>query len=150
MTKFYRVSCFEAIGGFVRQVMWDGIDNHRCRMHGWIACSWDEPELRFIHLRPMGSSQQGILTGRMRHGFGQYFMGTGFTYMLASAVSRSLEPPLLLGSGAMLWGWLRSALQRKPRYEDPAFRQFLRSYQWRALFFGKRRALEMLSARRLG
>src|SRR5262249_1691633 len=29
MTKFYRVSCFKAIGGFVREVMWDGIDCHR-------------------------------------------------------------------------------------------------------------------------
>ncbi|TNF57178.1 MAG: glycosyltransferase family 2 protein, partial [Burkholderiales bacterium] len=77
MTKFYRVTCFEKIGGFVREVMWDGIDNHRCRMHGWIACSWDEPELRFIHLRPMGSSQDSIYVGRMRHGYGQYFMGTG-------------------------------------------------------------------------
>jgi len=26
MTKFYRVDRFEAIGGFVREVMWDGID----------------------------------------------------------------------------------------------------------------------------
>ena len=54
MTKFYRVRCFQDIGGFVRQVMWDGIDNHRCRMLGWKACSWDEPDLRFVHLRPMG------------------------------------------------------------------------------------------------
>ena len=41
MTKFYRVSCFKEIGGFVRQVMWDGIDCHRARMLGWIAESVD-------------------------------------------------------------------------------------------------------------
>jgi len=76
MTKFYRVDCFKEIGGFVRAVMWDGIDCHRCRMLGWVACSWDDPELRFVHLRPMGSSQNSIYTGRMRHGFGQYFTGT--------------------------------------------------------------------------
>lgn len=141
MTKFYRVTCFQAIGGFVREVMWDGIDNHRCRMMGWIACSWDEPDLRFIHLRPMGSSQTGILTGRARHGYGQYFMGTGFLYMLASAVYRATEPPVVIGSAAMLWGWIRSALKGEKRYEDPAFRRYLRGYQWRALFLGKQRAL---------
>lgn len=141
MTKFYRVRCFQAIGGFVREVMWDGIDNHRCRMMGWIACSWDEPELRFVHLRPMGSSQAGILTGRMRHGFGQYFMGTGFMYMLASAVYRALEPPVVIGSAAMLWGWVKSALSGKARYDDPEFRRFLRRYQWRALLHGKSHAL---------
>ncbi len=145
MTKFYRVDRFEAIGGFVREVMWDGIDCHMCRMQGWIACSWDEPELRFVHLRPMGSSQQSIWVGRMRHGYGQYFMGTGLTFMLASAVYRLAEPPVVLGSVAMFWGWLKSALQRKPRYDDPEFRRFLRRYQRRALRVGKRRAAEELT-----
>jgi len=145
MTKFYRVSCFQAIGGFVREVMWDGIDCHRCRMKGWVACSWNEPELRFIHLRPMGSSQQGIYTGRMRHGYGQYFMGTGFLFMAASALSRANQRPYVLGSLAMLWGWVKSALQRKPRYEDAEFRAFLRRYQARALQVGKRRAIDELS-----
>ena len=140
MTKFYRVGCFQGIGGFVREVMWDGIDCHRCRMQGWIVRSWDEPELRFIHLRPMGSSQKGVLTGRMRHGFGQYFMGTGFVYMLANALNRINEKPVLLGSLAMIWGWLKSALRREPRYGDAAFRRFLRRYQWRALLVGKKRA----------
>ena len=142
MTKFYRMSCFKVIGGFVREVMWDGIDCHQCRMHGWIACSWDEPELRFVHLRPMGSSQQGIYVGRMRHGYGQYFMGTGFLYMAASAFYRMGERPYVLGSLAMLWGWLKSALQNKPRYGNPEFRRYLRRYQRRALLLGKKRALD--------
>lgn len=140
MTKFYRVSCFKAIGGFVREVMWDGIDCHRCRMMGWEACSWNEPDLRFVHLRPMGSSQQGVYTGRKRHGYGQYFMGTGFFYMAASALSRVNQHPYLLGSVAMLWGWVESAIKGKPRYADPVFRAFLRRYQWRSLLVGKQRA----------
>lgn len=142
MTKFYRVACFREIGGFVREVMWDGIDCHRCRMNGWMACSWDDPELRFVHLRPMGSSQQNVYVGRMRHGYGQYFMGTGFMYMLASALFRIAEKPYVLGSLAMLWGWLRSALGKLPRYSDPEFRRFLRRYQWRALLLGKKSAIE--------
>lgn len=142
MTKFYRISCFKEIGGFVREVMWDGIDCHRCRMMGWIACSWDEPELRFVHLRPMGSSQQSIYVGRMRHGYGQYFMGTGFLFILASAVNHITEKPYILGSLAMLWGWIKSALQNKPRYEDRQFREFLARYQRRALLKGKQAAIE--------
>lgn len=143
MTKFYRMACFKDIGGFVREVMWDGIDCHTCRMKGWIACSWDEPDLRFVHLRPMGSSQQSIYKGRMRHGFGQYFMGTGFLYMLASALFRLNEKPYVVGSLAMLWGWLSSALQGMRRYENPAFRAFLRRYHRRVLWNGKKRAIEM-------
>jgi biofilm PGA synthesis N-glycosyltransferase PgaC len=148
MTKFYRVSCFMAIGGFIRQVMWDGIDCHRCRMHGWIACSWDEPELRFVHLRPMGSSDQNVYIGRMRHGFGQYFMGTGLLFITASALSRLNQKPYVVGSLAMLWGWLKSALARRPRYQDAEFRRFLRRYQWRVLWVGKKRALDELQRER--
>jgi hypothetical protein len=143
-SKFYRMSCFRELGGFVREVMWDGIDGHRCRQRGWIACSWDEPALRFVHLRPMGSSQHNILAGRKRHGYGQYFMGTGFLYMLANAANRLNERPYVIGSLAMLWGWLDAALRRKPRYGDTSFRRFLRRYQWRALLVGKQRALEEL------
>jgi glycosyltransferase involved in cell wall biosynthesis len=62
MTKFYRRSCFEDIGGFIPEVMWDAIDCHKARQLGWRAVSWDEPDLRFEHLRPMGSSQTSIYT----------------------------------------------------------------------------------------
>ncbi|MDD3935994.1 glycosyltransferase family 2 protein [Rhodoferax sp.] len=142
MTKFYRVERFQAIGGFVREVMWDGIDCHRCRMLGWKALSWDEPDLRFVHLRPMGSSQVGIYTGRMRHGYGQYFMGSSLWWMLATAVFRVTEKPYVLGGLAILWGWINGALQGKPRYDDPAFRKFLQGYQMNALLYGKRKAIE--------
>jgi biofilm PGA synthesis N-glycosyltransferase PgaC len=144
MTKFYRIPCFQAIGGFEHTVMWDGIDCHRCRMKGWIACSWDDAEIRFVHLRPMGSSQDSIYVGRMRHGAGQYYMGTGFLYLAASALSRISEPPYILGSVAMLWGWLKAALRRDPRYPDPEFGRFLRRYQRRVLLKGKEHALEQM------
>ena len=143
-SKFYRTERFKAIGGFVREVMWDGIDCHLCRMRGWTAFSCDEPDLRFIHLRPMGSSQKGILTGRMRHGYGQYFMGTGFCYLAASALARFNQRPYVLGSLAMIWGWLKSAMRGLPRYGNPEFRTYLRKYQRLVLFGGKRYALATL------
>jgi hypothetical protein len=146
MVKFYRVNAFQQIGGFVRAVMWDGIDGHRCRMLGWRARSSDDPKLRFIHLRPMGTSHKSWWTGRARHGRGQYFMGTSPIYMLASAVYRMSRPPRIVGGIAMLWGYLSSALAGSPRYEDPQFRRFLRRYQWSCLLLGKPRATRKLEA----
>jgi biofilm PGA synthesis N-glycosyltransferase PgaC len=142
MTKFYRVTCFKEIGGFVREVGWDGIDGHKCRMRGWTAISWDVPELRFVHLRVMGASHKGIYTGRFRQGYGQYYMGTGFWFLAASVLSRLNQKPYVLGQLTVLWGWIWSALQGKPRYNDPEFRRFLRGYQRRALLVGKKRATE--------
>jgi poly-beta-1,6-N-acetyl-D-glucosamine synthase len=144
MTKFYRVECFQDIGGFVCEVMWDCIDCHHCRMRGWIACASDgNPDLRFVHLRPEGSSDKGILTGRMRHGYGQYFMGTGLGYMTISAVYRAMVPPLIIGGLAMWWGYVRSALTGAKRYPDAGFRTFLRQFQRRCLIYGKKRATKM-------
>jgi poly-beta-1,6-N-acetyl-D-glucosamine synthase len=148
MTKFYRVACFEEIGGFVRQVMWDGIDCHRARMLGWIAESVDDEPFRFVHLRPQGASQKGIWTGRLRAGFGQYFMGTSPLYYLVAAISRLPAHPAAIGSAAMLWGYFRSWLKGLPRYDDPEFRRFLRSYQHACLRMGKRAATARVNAER--
>jgi biofilm PGA synthesis N-glycosyltransferase PgaC len=127
-------------------VMWDGIDCHRARMLGWIAESVDDPDLRFLHLRPMGSSQKGIWTGRVRSGFGQYFMGTSPLYYLAVAVYRVPKHPVLYGSLGMLWGYLSSAVKRAPRYEEPGFRTFLRRYQHACLSMGKKAATAKVNA----
>ncbi len=150
MAKFYRVACFRQIGGFVRELMWDGIDSHRCRQLGWIAASYDDPEIRFVHLRPMGTSHRSWWRGRVRHGFGQYFMGTTPAFMLASATYRMTRPPLLVGGVAMLWGYFGSLAKRAPRYDGPEFRRFLREYQWACLVKGKTRALRELDARQAG
>jgi len=144
-SKFYRRECFKQIGGFVRQVMWDGIDGHRCRQLGWIAKSLDIPELRFTHLRPMGSSQKNIITGRVRHGFGQYFMGTGFIYMLVSSIYRMTKYPYVVGGFAMLWGYVKSAIQRAERFDDHELAIFVRRYQWACLMKGKEAATHALN-----
>jgi poly-beta-1,6-N-acetyl-D-glucosamine synthase len=144
-SKFYRTRCFREIGGFVRAVMWDGIDCHRSRMLGWMAESVDEPPLRFLHLRPMGSSQTSLWAGRVRTGEGQYFMGTSPVFLMASALYRLFKHPLVYGSVAMCWGYASSAVRRAPRYDDPAFRRFLRRYQRDCLLHGKRSATRRLN-----
>ncbi|MBS0197391.1 MAG: glycosyltransferase family 2 protein [Planctomycetes bacterium] len=146
-SKFYRVACFKQIGGFVRQVMWDGIDCHRARMLGWQVGSTPEPEARFIHLRPMGSSHGNIWKGRKRHGFGQWFMGTGLLFMTASAIYRLPRQPVFVGSLAIYLGYLESMMKRLPRYGDAGFRRFLRRYQLESLVLGKNRAAARAEAR---
>lgn len=150
MTKLWRRTCFEAIGGVVREVMWDAIDCHKARQLGWKAISWDEPDLRFEHLRPMGSSQTSIYTGRRRHGFGQYFMGADPLYFIATAVFRALEPPFVLGGISMLQGYFGAMLRRDRQLDDPELRAFIRRYQRRILFKGRARAMAETEAARAG
>jgi poly-beta-1,6-N-acetyl-D-glucosamine synthase len=141
MTKFWRRECFEEIGGLVPQVLWDGIDCYKARMLGWKACSLDEPELRFLHLRPMGSSDKSIVNGRIRLGTGQWMMGSSPLFVLASAAHRARHRPFVVGALATLYGWAKAGLSGQPRIADPEFRKHLRGYQWSFLMHGRRGAM---------
>ena len=147
MAKFYRVQAFRDIGGLVPELMWDGIDCHELRRKGWRAMSTADPAVAFEHLRPMGSSDRGVLRGRRRHGQGQWFMGSSLPFVLVSAVRRGLFPPAVTGSANLLWGYVWAAVRRAPRYADAAFRRDLRRYQREALVLGKRRAIARWEAR---
>jgi biofilm PGA synthesis N-glycosyltransferase PgaC len=141
MTKFYRREFFEDIGGLVKGLIWDGLDCYKGRMLGWRARSIDDPELRFIHLRPMGSSDRGVLTGRQRLGKGYWFIGASPLFLLASALYRLRHPPAVIGSLATLWGYGKAAAAREPRYGDPEFRRYLRRYHRTMLVRGRAAAV---------
>ncbi|ROP26747.1 glycosyltransferase family 2 protein [Pseudokineococcus lusitanus] len=142
MAKFYRREAYEDIGGFVPRLMWDGIDCHESRRRGWRSAAVPDDALAFEHLRPMGSSDRGVLRGRRRHGHGQYLMGSSPLFVLASAARRLADPPALLGSLNMLAGWAWAAVTRVERHGDQAFRSSLRRYQHESLVLGKHRATE--------
>ena len=131
--KLYRREAFERIGGFVRTVMWDGIDFHRARMEGYRTASLPEPELRIVHLRLMGSSDRNVFRGRLRWGRGQWYMGSAFPYILISGIFRMREKPYVIGGLLIVAGYLEAALRRSPRYEHPGFRRALHRWQYRRL-----------------
>jgi len=145
--KFYRAACFKDIGGFVRQISWDGIDGHMCRMKGWIASSVDEEDLRVEHLRPQGSSQKGVWTGRMRWGRGKYFMGSSLLYVTAVSVYRSFEYPFLIGGLGIFTGYVAALLKQFPQYDNKEYLRFFRRYELESLLRGKRRTLDRYNQR---
>ena len=137
-TNFYRRKCFEDVGGFVKQVMWDGIVFHRVRMEGWRTRSIYDEKLKIIDRRIMGSSHKSILFGRRRWGMGQYFMGTHPLYILVVGVYRSFERPFILGGINIVLGYFISMIKRIDRYEYPGFRKSLHAWQFERLKLGKR------------
>ncbi|WP_375454045.1 glycosyltransferase [uncultured Methylobacterium sp.] len=142
MTKFYRVSAWRLIGGFPTSIGWDGIDCHLCRMHGLKAVSFPDPDLNFIHLRPMGSSHVSLWHGRMRHGLGAWVMGTPPLFMLAATVYRMNKRPRVVGAVAMLCGYLKAWAGGVKRFDAPGYLAFVRDYQLRALVIGRGRSAE--------
>ena len=146
MTKVWRRTCFNDIGGIIRGVMWDAIDCHMARMKGWKAVSWDHPDLNFEHLRPMGSSEVSVHEGRRRHGRGQWFMGSDPLYFLATCVFRALEPPYVTGGLAMAQGYIGAWAKGAPQIENAELKRFIRAYQRQALLKGRARAVADIEA----
>ncbi len=137
--KFYRRACFQEIGGFVREVCWDGIDGHMCRMRGWVASSVDDPELRIVHLRQMGSSHLNLWHGRQRWGRGKHFMGSSPLYMAAVSLYRMAERPYLMSGLGILVGYVKARLEGARQLEDREYRELLRRFERDTLLFGKSR-----------
>ena len=140
--KFYRTACFKAIGGFVREVCWDGIDGHMCRLNGWVARSVNDPELRIIHLRQMGSSHVSLWNGRRRWGRGKHFMGSAPTYVAAVSLYRMAERPYFLSGLGILVGYIEATVKKAPRMQDQRYLAYLQRFERESLLFGKRRAAD--------
>jgi hypothetical protein len=75
-------------------------------------------------------------------------MGTSPLYYLVVVIYRLPFYPVLIGSTAMLWVYVRSWLTGLPRDDDLEFRSFLRSYQHAFLRMGKRAATSRFNAER--
>ena len=127
--KLYRWTAYCDIGGFVEEVMWDGIDVHTARMKGWETMSFEDDHARLIHHRLMGSSDRSVMRGRLRWGRGIYFMGYHPLYALASSIYRMREKPMVIGGILIFLGYMKAAAQRIPQYEDKAFRAYLQNWQ---------------------
>ncbi|BBB61145.1 glycosyl transferase family A [Undibacterium sp. KW1] len=127
--KLYRRTAFEEIGGFIEEVLWDGIDVHTARMKGWTTKSFLHPDAILMHHRLMGSSDKNVYRGRLRWGRGIWFMGYHPLYALASGIFRMREKPFVIGGLLIIAGYLGAAIKRAPRYENPEFREHLHRWQ---------------------
>lgn len=127
--KLYRRAAFEDIGGFVEEVLWDGIDVHTARMKGWHTKSFYHPDAILMHHRLMGSSDKNVYRGRLRWGRGIWFMGYHPLYAIASGIFRMREKPFIIGGLLIIAGYTGAALKRAPRYENTEFRKHLHAWQ---------------------
>ncbi len=83
----------------------------------------------------------------MRWGFGKYFMGSAWYYVLASSVYRMLEPPYLQGGLNIFRGYLRALGKGEKRYDNPAYKRYIRRFELAQLVAGKGRATRWENAK---
>lgn len=131
--KCWRRECFQEMGGLVRGLGWDGLDCLKAMMLGWQVITYEDEELKVLHLRPEKSSIKNKYHGWARNGKILHFTGAHPVWLLASAFYHVVDRPFILGSLCMIIGYLEAFLQGAPQYEDQEFRRYLRAYQIRKL-----------------
>lgn len=130
-TKSYRRACLEEIGGVVEGLGWDTIDEIAAHGRGWRVDT--VREARAFQVRPTGTAT-GVLRGRARAGRACHLVGYPFWAVLARAGRRSIEPPYVVGSVAMVYGYWRSRLRREQRTAPPEVTAHLRHTLRQRLF----------------
>jgi glycosyltransferase involved in cell wall biosynthesis len=129
-TKIYRRSCWKAIGGLWPAPGWDTIDEVKANMLGWKTYAFSD--LCLLHHRFTGS-EEGLLRDRVKHGVACYVSGYHPLYILASSVLRAAQKPYIVGSAAILYGFLKGYLSQSPRVEDRLYIGYIRGQQLRRL-----------------
>jgi biofilm PGA synthesis N-glycosyltransferase PgaC len=130
-TKSYRRTCLDEIGGVVEGLGWDTIDEIAAHGRGWRVDT--VREARAFQVRPTGTAT-GVMRGRARAGRACHLVGYPFWAVFARAARRSVEPPYVVGSAAMIYGYWRSRLRREPRTAPPEVTAHLRHTLRQRLF----------------
>jgi glycosyltransferase involved in cell wall biosynthesis len=136
-TKVYRRACFEAIGGLVASMGWDGIDEWKARTLGWKVRSF--LELTIYHYRFTGAAT-GFVKSYIEQGYGAYRMGYHPLFILARGIRRMADRPYLIGGAAMVGSYGLAWLRKQELLADPAVVRYVRQTQMKKLlrlFTGK-------------
>lgn len=129
--KVLRRDCFKQIDGFITAAGWDTVDEIRAMAKGWRTGHFSD--LRMRHHKPEGSGI-GMMRTSLMHGEIYYLTGGSKLFLLFKLIHRIGSKPYLLGSLALLAGYLRAAMMRKQclvtKEEASIYQTLLRERLW--------------------
>jgi biofilm PGA synthesis N-glycosyltransferase PgaC len=129
-TKVYRRECFEAIGGLVASMGWDGLDEWKALAMGWRVQSF--LGLKIYHYRFTGAAT-GFLKSCTEQGYAAYRMGYHPLFMIARGIRRITDRPYLIGGAAMVGAYFMAWFRRKEILADPSVVRYIRQTQMKML-----------------
>ncbi|HSQ17941.1 MAG TPA: glycosyltransferase family A protein [Anaerolineales bacterium] len=129
-TKVYRRGCFEAIGGLVASMGWDGIDEWKALAMGWRVESF--LRLPIYHYRFTGAAT-GYLKSCIEQGGGAYRMGYHPLFMIARGIRRITDRPYVIGGAAMIGAYFVAWLRKQELLADPPVVRYIRQTQMKKL-----------------
>lgn len=131
--KIYRRACWDVLGGLWVGPGTDAVDEVKANMLGWTSRSF--PELLLQTYRPTGAPY-GLWGGLAKNGRGAYVCGYHPVFMMAKCLSRLFRKPYVIGSIALLYGYVTAYLKRIPQVNDAELIAYLRHQQLARLWGG--------------
>jgi poly-beta-1,6-N-acetyl-D-glucosamine synthase len=125
-TKIFRRKCWDDIGGLWVGPGSDTVDEVKANMLQWTTMSFADLEL--LHHRPTGVSF-GAWGGLVKDGTIDYVYGSHPLFLFAKSLVRIARRPYLIGSIALVYGYVKAYFKRVPRVDDAELIQYLRSQQ---------------------
>jgi poly-beta-1,6-N-acetyl-D-glucosamine synthase len=129
-TKIYRRTCWEAIDGLWPAPGWDTIDEVKANMLGWTTYAF--AELHLLHHRFTGT-EDGLVRTRVKHGLVCYISRYHPLFVAVRCLYRIAQKPYVIGSGAILYGFLKAHVTHPRRLEDRSYVAYIRGQQLRRL-----------------
>ena len=136
--KMYRRTCFEAIGGLVPALGWDGLDEWQALALGWKVESYEE--LKIWHYRIMGRAT-GALKSKIEMGYGAHYMGYHPLYLIVRGIRHIFTWPYLIGGMGMIIAFFVARWQGREQLPPPSVMRFIhltQLSQLSSLLIGKR------------
>lgn len=124
--KIYRRACWQAIDGLWIGPGSDTVDEVKANMLGWTTMSFTD--LHLIHHRPTGASW-GRWGGLVKDGRIDYVYGSHPAFLTAKSLVRVIRQPYLVGSVALVYGYISAWWRGVPRVDDPELIRYLRRQQ---------------------
>src|SRR5579862_6065428 len=131
--QLFRRQCFEEIGGYVPNkaggIDWIAVTT--ARMKGWTTRSFREKF--FFHYRSLGTAERSLLASTFSYGEKDYYLGNHPLWEAFRIAYRALKRPFVLGSIALLSGYLWALVRRIDRAVSDELMRFHRQEQMKKL-----------------
>jgi glycosyltransferase involved in cell wall biosynthesis len=131
--QLFRRECFEQIGGYVPNkaggIDWVAVTT--ARMKGWTTRSFREKY--FFHYRSLGTAERSQLASAFSYGEKDYYLGNHPLWEAFRVAYRTFKKPFVLGSIALLSGYLWALVRRIDRAVSDELMRFHRQEQMKKL-----------------
>jgi biofilm PGA synthesis N-glycosyltransferase PgaC len=124
--KIYRRACWDALSGLWVGPGSDTVDEVKANMLGWSSMSF--MDLQIHHHRWTGAAY-GRWGGIVKNGKTDYVSGYHPLFVLVKAGVRVFQKPYVLGSAALVYGYVSAYLEKIPRVDDDDLIRYLRQQQ---------------------